>query len=254
MKKALFIIASSLCLIFSADSCKKNDSGVLVEAIVTCKNSSSGSFYLQLDDKTILEPNNMTSSPYSEQTRAYVYFYDYNKVTESGDIQTRKVDITAMSKVLTKKPVASEGTEVDPVKYGNDPMDIVNCYATVVEDGYITFYFRSPWGATGATHTFNLVKNVDPQNPYLFELRQNYNGDIPAVSVYLFGTVAFDISDIISDKEKTYEISVRHIGTDNITKTAKFNYKFGTSAFIDTSNTEVTFDSGSTSSLVGSYE
>jgi len=252
MKRAFIITASLLSLIFSLNSCNKTTSGVMMEALATCKETSSGAFYLQIDDKTILEPNNIQGNPYGEQTRAFVAYIDYGQSTVTEGITVRKGDITGISKVLTKDAVASEGAAIDPVKYGNDPMDIVNNYATVVEDGYISIAFRSLWGVSGTTHTFNLVKNVDATDPYLFELRQNYNGDNPTGGLYLFGNVAFNISDIISDKDKTYNISVRHYGTDGQLKTAKFTYKYGTSAFIDTSNEVSVESNGSYSEVSGS--
>jgi len=241
MKKFLFFAVVALALLLSAISCKKEQSGVSMQAVVTVKTSSSSECYFQLDDKTILKPDNMSGSPYEKQTRAHLLYFDYGKISESNELdptEIRKISVYDIAQILTKDPVESEGPMIDPVKYGNDPMDIVKTYATVVEDGYITICFRSLWGITGKSHTFNLVKNVDSTDPYLFELRQNYNEDAPA-GIVMFGYVAFDISDIISDHTKTYNISVRHIGTDGITKTAKFVYKYGTSALIEDSDENV---------------
>lgn len=239
MKKTFITALNAAAMLLCLVCCNKSDEGgVLMEGIVTVKTSPSKACYLQLDDNIVLKPTNMSTSPFSEPTRTLVLFVDYGKSSEPFDVQgveVRTVDINDMRKILTKKTVESEGIEVDAVKYGNDPMDIVNMPYTVVEDGFITICFRSLWGSTGNAHIFNLVRNVDPQDPYLFELRQNFNGDIPTVGKIMFGYVAFDISDIISDKTKTYNISVRHIGSDGVLKTARFVYKFGTSAFLEQS-------------------
>lgn len=226
---------ATFALFMSATSCLKEKSGTSMEAVVTVK-EASGSCYFQLDDNTILQARNMTGNPFDTQTRAMLLYVDYGK---SSDISTpgmevRSIDVAGIEKILTKDPVESVGMD-DPEKYGSDPIDIYNSWLTVVEDGYVTIHFRSLWGMTGKTHTLNLVKNTDPEDPYLFYLRQNYNGDVPT-GVYRDGVVAFDINDIIADHDKTYNITIRHIGIDGTVRDAEFSYKFGKSAHISTND------------------
>jgi len=233
MKNVLFSAVAAFALLVSFSSCNKGSNGTSMEAVVTVK-EASGSCYFQLDDKTILKANNMTGNPFDSQTRAMMLYVDYGKDTEmsSAEFEVRKVDVAGITKILTKAPVESVGLD-DPEKYGSDPIDIYNSWLTVVEDGYVTLHFRSRWGMTGKTHILNLVKNVNSEDPYMFDLRQDYNGDVPS-GIYSNGVVAFYIGDLIADHSKTYTISIRHTGTDGVLRIAQFEYKFGTSAHLST--------------------
>lgn len=60
--------------------------------------------------------------------------------------------------------------------YGNDPIDIVNDWVTIAEDGYLTLRLRAAWGIPAKKHVFDLVGGVDNEDPFVVELRHDATG------------------------------------------------------------------------------
>lgn len=168
-------IFGSLILSSSLSSCTSNDNspGLLQpSALVTVRPTDSGAFTLQLNNTTTLYPTNMKSSPFGDkEVRALVNYTD-----EGSRGDARNVHINWMDSIRTKKPVPDLGIEND-AKYGNDPIEIVNDWVTIAEDGYLTLRIRTLWGILNNKHNINLLTGVNPDNPYEVELRHDANGD-----------------------------------------------------------------------------
>lgn len=114
----------------------------------------------------------MKSSPFGDkEVRALVNYTD-----EGSRGDARNVHINWMDSIRTKKPVPDLGIEND-AKYGNDPIEIVNDWVTIAEDGYLTLRIRTLWGILNNKHNINLLTGVNPDNPYEVELRHDANGD-----------------------------------------------------------------------------
>ena len=87
-----------------------------------------------------LLPTNMSSSPFGDkEVRALV---NYNEVSESGGRYDKAVQVNWIDSILTKSIAPDLGSENDVV-YGTDPVEIVNDWVTIAEDGYLTLRFRT---------------------------------------------------------------------------------------------------------------
>ena len=134
--------------------------------LVTVKTDADQTVFLQLDDKTTLLPTNMTKSPYGEkEVRALV---NYKEVDEPSDIYTQAVHINWIDSILTK-PIAPDLGEENDTVYGTDPVEIVNDWVTIAEDGYLTLRFRTQQGDYQTKHFVNLLLSENPENPYEVE-------------------------------------------------------------------------------------
>ncbi len=143
-------------------------------ALVTVIPSADESFIMQLDNATALKPINMAKSPFGKkEVRALVnYSEDGNELSA-----VRNVSINWIDSIRTKLPVPSLDDEsANDLRYGNDPIDIVNDWVTIAEDGYLTLRVRTLWGSMSRPHSINLL--ADPDDPYKFELRHDAHGDI----------------------------------------------------------------------------
>lgn len=228
MKKNKLILFSALILtstlIFT--SCNdKDDTNILVpNALVTVKPLDNGNeFYLQLDENTAVKPVNVTKSPYgNKQVRALINYEDVKDASVTSVY--KPIVLNYMDSIRTKGMVPNLG-EVDNLKeYGNDPLDIVNDWITVVEDGYLTIRFRTFWGYTSITHTLDLVYGTNPKDPYEVVLHHNNHGDFN--ERVADGIIAFDLSQLPDTNGDYVNLKVKwnsiaHRGY----KTAIFKYK-----------------------------
>lgn len=144
-------------------------------ALVTVCPNADGSFIMQLDDETRLVPTNLKSSPFgTKEVRALVNYTETNVSPQDKII--RNVEVNWLDSIRTKLPVETLG-EQDAVKFGNDPVEIVQDWVTVAEDGYLTLRIRAIWSSPHATHILNLVTGTNPKDPYELELRHDAKGD-----------------------------------------------------------------------------
>lgn len=144
-------------------------------ALVTVCPNADGSFIMQLDDETLLVPTNLKSSPFgTKEVRALVNYTETN--VSPQDKKTRNVEVNWLDSIRTKLPVETLG-EQDAVRFGNDPVEIVQDWVTVAEDGYLTLRIRALWSSPHATHILNLVTGTNPKDPYELELRHDAKGD-----------------------------------------------------------------------------
>lgn len=144
-------------------------------ALVTVCPNADGSFIMQFDDETQLVPTNLKTSPFgTKEVRALVNYTETN--VSPQDTRVRNVEVNWLDSIRTKLPVETLG-EQDAAKYGNDPVEIIQDWVTVAEDGYLTLRIRTLWGTPHATHVLNLVTGTNPKNPYELELRHDAKGD-----------------------------------------------------------------------------
>ena len=173
------IVAGIAAILPALSSCNKdNDYDYSLSqpnATVTVKPlDGNKSFYLQLDDKTTLQPDNMATSPFGDkEVRAFINFTDLN---QEGNGYTKKVKVNWMKEILTKNMVKDLGSENDS-KYGNNSIELIDSWVTIVEDGYITLQFVAPASLTGKAHEVNLIYAGTEKDPYIVEFRHNAHGD-----------------------------------------------------------------------------
>lgn len=187
-------------------------------ALVTVKPIDGNSFYLQLDDSTTLLPTNITSSPYGEkEVRALINFSDVNEPAEG---YSKAVRIHWIDSILTKAIVPDLGLENDSV-YGNDPVEIVDDWVTIAEDGYLTLRFRTLWSDYGRKHYVSLLASSDAANVYEVEFRHNADGD--NYGTYGDGLVAFRLDSLPDTEGKTVKLKLKWKSFSG-DKSAEFDY------------------------------
>jgi hypothetical protein len=237
--KCMALALVALTTAGSLQSCLDNDSSNdynYPNALVTVKPSTDGnSFYLQLDDKTTLQPTNLKASPYGDkEVRALVSYKLENKIDNSN---SQSVFINWMDSIRTKPTVESLGLKNDSV-YGSDPVELINDWTTIAEDGYLTLRFRTLWGHNGKVHLVNLVRNVNSNDPYEFEFRHNAGGDVNGT----FGDalVAFRLKDLPQMSGKDIKIKIVWNSFSG-KKSATINYGSGNSSSKGTQEIDRTF-------------
>lgn len=173
----LFLIVGVVVLMMLPSCTNDDDSPELLRptALVTVCPNADGSFIMQLDNATQLVPTNLKTSPFgTKEVRALVNYTETN--VSPQDKKVRNVEVNWLDSIRTKLPVETLGKQ-DEVKYGNDPVEIVQDWVTVAEDGYLTLRIRTLWGSPHATHILNLVTGTNPEDPYELELRHDAKGD-----------------------------------------------------------------------------
>lgn len=187
-------------------------------ALVTVKPIDDKAFFLQLDDSTTLLPTNIISSPFGgKEVRALVNFSETDKPSEGYDMA---VHINWIDSILTKAIAPDLGVENDEV-YGTDPVEIVNDWVTIAEDGYLTLRFRTLYGDRNKAHYINLLPGNNPDNPYEVEFRHNAFGDIYGVEGD--GLVAFNLNSLPDTEGKTVKLKLKWKSFSG-DKSAEFDY------------------------------
>ena len=177
--KFILVVAGTLSSLLLFQSCLDDDdnyeNNLYPNALVTVKQANDKSVFLQLDEKTTLLPVNLTTSPFgTKEVRALV---NYKEVNESSKEYTKAVYVNWIDSLRTKMMVPDLNSENDAV-YGKDPVEIVNDWVTIAEDGYLTLRFRIPVGNESKIHIMNLLAGGNPENLYEVELRHNASGDV----------------------------------------------------------------------------
>ena len=157
---------TACCCAFGFQSCKEDNYSYYVlpypNALVTVKPQQDNSFYLQLDDSTTLLPTNLATSPFGEkEVRALV---NYVETDEAHGNYSKAVHINWIDSILTKPIAPLLGSDNDAV-YGTDPVEIVNDWVTLAEDGYLTLRFRTLRSDMGKAHFVNLLHVPEADNP-----------------------------------------------------------------------------------------
>lgn len=221
--KHLFVAVTVLAGTFALQSCLDDDDNdyyryALPNALVTVKHAPDDLLYLQLDDSTTLLPCNLKNSPFGEkEVRALV---NYTPIDEPSGEFDQAIHINWIDSILTK-PIAPDLGEENNKVYGTDPVEIVNDWVTIAEDGYLTLRFRTKWGNYGAKHFVNLLLTQNPENPYEVEFRHNAYGDI--YGEFGDGLVAFNLDKLPDTEGKTVKLTLKWKSFSG-DKTAEFNY------------------------------
>ncbi len=222
-----FVIATAAMLSLPFfQSCDRHDtpdySILYPNAIVTVKPIDDKAFYLQLDDKTALLPVGTGKLPYGDkEVRAFVNF-TYTDMPQDADKDKYEgaVKINWLDSLLTKQPKADMGAENDKL-YGKDPVEIMNNWMTVVEDGYITLNFMTVWGNRNTSHEVNLLTGGNPDDPYEVEFRHNAFGDVNGQRGN--GIVAFSLKDLPDTGGETVKLTLKWMSFSGM-KSTKFDY------------------------------
>lgn len=172
----------------------------LPNALVTLKtNAQTGAFYMQLNDSVTLVPTNVKTAPYNgKELRALV-----NCKQEGTDDShsSKSVYVNWIDTIRTKSMAMH--TADDDTAFGTDPIEVVNTWKTVVEDGYFTLQFRTLFG-NKAVHEINLLKG---SQPYEVEIKHNAHGDVDGYAGD--GLVAFRLDKLPDTEGKTVTLTVK---------------------------------------------
>lgn len=208
-------------------SCQQADRPYYINALVTVKpiDGTSG-FYMQLDDSTTLWPGNYAQSPFKDkEVRALTTFEVMDTQKEGYDYT---VAISYIDSVRTKQTVETSGsTETDNVKYGNEPLEIMRDYTTVVEDGYFTLRFRAEYDPAYPQHSIDLVTGTNKDNPYEVVLHHKMIGkDITGgqINYVQDGIIAFRLNSLPDTEGKDVKLTVKW-QSFNGEKTHDFTYR-----------------------------
>lgn len=220
MKTKLWMMSALVALVATAalQSCNDDDDNrnlAYPNALVTLKTNASGTFFLQLDDSTTVIPTNMKASPYGKkEVRALA---NINMDAKEPKDHVKSGYVNWLDSILTKNMAPNLGDKNDAT-YGNDPVELVKDWTTLVEDGYLTLRFRTYFGY-GKRHVLNLIPTG---KPYEVELRHNAQGDDRRV--VRDGLVAFRLSSLPDTQGKEVELTVKW-KSFNGDKSAKFKYR-----------------------------
>ena len=214
-----------LILSTAATSClDDNDDVVAVPtALVTVRPAAEG-FTMQVDENTTLVAANMDKSPFGDkEVRAIITFSEVNEKTDGA---VRSVYLHSIDSIRTKMPEPTLG-ELDNETYGNDPIEVINDWVTVAEDGYLTLRIRTVWGFTNVKHRVSLITGTDPENPYRLVLHHDAFGDL--VGTFGDGLIAFNLKDLPHQPDEEVTITLVWNSFEG-KKSADFKLKFHKSA------------------------
>ena len=204
---------------------KEEDTLSYPTALVTVKPKAlDNSFVLQLDDSTQLIPTKMKTSPYgSKEVRAlvnYTVVEGTKPKKEDGRVDERTyVNINWLDSIRTKAMVKNWGYAKVKTD-GNDPVEIVNDWVSIAEDGYLTLRFRTRW-SKGPKHMLNLVATPTKEYPYKVTLYHNAYGDL--FGRMGDGLVAFRLAGLPDTGKKYVWLTVEWYSFSG-KKMAKFKY------------------------------
>lgn len=199
------------------DDDNENFVSIVPNALVTLKtDQNNGLFYLQLDDSTTLVPTNMKQSPYgNKEVRAFVNFSQESTLQKNS---THDVHVNWIDSIRTKDMDMNLGETANAITYKDDPLEIVNDWVTVAEDGYLTLRFRTYFGL-GTPHYLRLVRG---ENPYEITLYHDANGDHHGQIAD--GYIAFRLNDVPGTEGETVELTLKWNSFSG-EKSAKFKYR-----------------------------
>lgn len=132
--------------------------------------------------------------------------------------------VYAIDSILTKKtePFTDDRT-VDSL-FGNDPVEMIGDWMTVVEDGYITLRVRVATGGYGTMHRLTLLTGVNPDDPYEVEFRHKRENSTGGPYVLGDALVAFSLDSLPDTQGETVKLTLRWKAFDGGERTAQFDY------------------------------
>ena len=227
--KTLMLLMVVALTAVSLQSCDDDDDDYYPAfnlATVTLKapKVDGGKWFMQLDDSTTLEATNIASHPYdNRELRAYIRYNDIKDMASapastSAIQKMYSVNVLTIDTILTKKmdPMVENTAE----EYGSDPVEVVNSWETVAEDGYMNIRFRTRFGYNGK-HRMTLVHRTDAEDPYTVEFLHDANGDTNGQVAD--GMVTFRLDDSFNEGNDPIEITLKWKSYSG-EKSAKFKY------------------------------
>lgn len=220
-KKTAVMCAVMILATLSLQSCLDDDDddnyiAPMYNALVTLKtNPTNGKLYIQLNDSTVINPDNMTQSPFGGKEVRALANISFEDVQPGHSILTARVN--RLDSIRTKDMAADKASENDSI-YGTAPLEIYNDWMTVAEDGYLTLHFRMNFSGR-RVHSLNLIKGSKPGEVILYH---NDNGDgqggRPAN-----GLIAFKLNKtLLQESNGTLTLKWKSFSGD---KSAKFKIK-----------------------------
>ena len=189
-----------------------------VNAIVTVKPIDDSDCYFQLDDETTLQPINLKGSPYGDkEVRALVNYYEMVEVVNPNSLN---IYVNWMDSIRTKSTVPTLG-DLNDETYGDDPVEVVNDWVTIAEDGYLTLRIRVLSNGSGHVHYLNLLSGVDADDPYTVELRHDAKGDV--TGGYVDGIIAFNLGALPDTNGEIVKLTLKWRGY-SADKSVTFDY------------------------------
>lgn len=201
------LMGALLCFIVGLQSCDTNSDYnynlLQPTALVTVCPQDDESVLFQLDDTTQLNPVNIKKSPFGKkEVRALV---NYSPVSGNHTSAIQDVNVNWIDSIRTKFPVKTIAGEEN--NFANDPVDIINDWVTIAEDGYLTLRIRTRWGCGYNMHNVDLIYDDNSLSPLVFELRHNANGDLSGSMGDAL--IAFNLNNLIANMEKPVKITLK---------------------------------------------
>lgn len=217
----LLILAGALSV--AAVSCSDDDDNDYylctypANALVTVKPVGTDSCYLQLDNNTTLNPVNIVGGLFGgKEVRALTNFC----YTDGYSGDARNVLINWIDSIRTKPMVPTLG-DLNDETYGDDPVEVVNDWVTIAEDGYLTLRVRVLSNGSGHVHYLNLLSGVDADDPYTVELRHDAKGDV--TGGYVDGIIAFNLGALPDTNGEIVKLTLKWRGY-SADKSVTFDY------------------------------
>lgn len=231
MNKLLKMMAFAAILFsgaLSLQSCDDDDNDNYVicpafapNALVTFKTDpANGQVYMQLNDSVTLVDKDYKQWPFDakdkKEVRALVsvLFDDKNDTGLQRDVHIVHVFDTIRTKPMS--PIVDNMEKT----YGDDPVEILDSWKTVCEDGYLTLHFRTLFGGM-KIHTLRLVRQADGT----LRLFHDANGD--AKGAVSDGIIAFRLNDVPKPEDGgKYENITLKWNSFSGEKSHTFKYKY----------------------------
>lgn len=231
MNKLLKMMAFAAILFsgaLSLQSCDDDDNNNYVicpafapNALVTFKTDpANGQVYMQLNDSVTLVDKDYKQWPFDakdkKEVRALVsvLFDDKNDTGLQRDVHLVTVFDTIRTKMMS--PIVDNMEKT----YGDDPVEILDSWKTVCEDGYLTLHFRTLFGGM-KIHTLRLVRQADGT----LMLFHDANGD--AKGAVSDGIIAFRLNDVPKPEDGgKYENITLKWNSFSGEKSHTFKYKY----------------------------
>ena len=200
----------ALCLLCGCskeemDSAYAGSSMKQYTAIVTVKESPAGTIYFQLDDDSVLYPDNY-QEPFTGMQRIIC---GISMLQGSNECHVQWMDF------LEKGDVSYTQDAMD------DGLDILDDWMTSVEDGFLTIHYDAWWGDGSVPHLLLVKPSADE---YELTVVHRMNGDEPLEKADAL--VYFDINNILPDTEGLYkDLTIKWKSIDGAAKTKTFRFR-----------------------------
>ncbi len=228
LSKMMVFAAMLFSSALSLQSCSDDDNNTLIidpvytpNALVTLKtDAASGQPFMQLNDSVTLVDTNYKKWPFEtankKEVRALVSVVFDDK--DKNEAQ-RSVHLVTLFDTIRTKAMSPIVSDIEKT-YGDDPVEIVDSWKTVCEDGYLTLHFRTYFGGK-KIHTLRLVRMTDGT----LRLFHDANGDDKGVASD--GLIAFRLSDVPKpeDGSKYQNITLKWTSFSG-EKSHTFKYKY----------------------------